>query len=400
MCPCSMTTSTGCAPTRRPGSARCCWNPAATPQARSERESFSQMYSEDLAKYDAAENGLCFGRIDLDDAPAATRPRTRRAPLHRAAGHSRRGQRLRIAAAGLAGPAGPAVLPGHHRLARGRDAAQAHPHPQPPGHRGQRRIPRPRRGAAGGLRGRRRRRSRGRAVGGAQRRPHRAHERHRRDHSVRTRRHHPVGAQERARGAGRPRHRQDRRGPAPRGVPALHLPQAAGQERCADHRPQRDLPRLHRPGAARARGDRRAAVDDRRPLPRREGAPPGFVARGPDQGLPRHPGGAAQRRARPAGTARPAGGAAVRRLPDHAGPQDRQQGPWPGAVVASPAQPGAPDLPDRRDRRARRTIRGHTGRTMSRAARTCSRARTSPTSAAKCAPTPTSRAPSGGSGRS
>ncbi|NMN95132.1 HelD family protein [Antrihabitans stalactiti] len=38
-----------------------------TPQARSERESFSQMYAEDLAKYDAAENGLCFGRIDLDD---------------------------------------------------------------------------------------------------------------------------------------------------------------------------------------------------------------------------------------------------------------------------------------------------------------------------------------------
>lgn len=38
-----------------------------TPQARSERESFSQMYAEDLAKYDAAENGLCFGRIDLAD---------------------------------------------------------------------------------------------------------------------------------------------------------------------------------------------------------------------------------------------------------------------------------------------------------------------------------------------
>ncbi|WP_068271393.1 HelD family protein [Aldersonia kunmingensis] len=37
-----------------------------TPQARSERESFSQMYAEDLAKYDAAENGLCFGRIDID----------------------------------------------------------------------------------------------------------------------------------------------------------------------------------------------------------------------------------------------------------------------------------------------------------------------------------------------
>ncbi|MGW4246476.1 HelD family protein [Nocardia sp. NPDC004722] len=38
-----------------------------TPQARTERESFTQLYSEDLAKYDAAEHGLCFGRIDLAD---------------------------------------------------------------------------------------------------------------------------------------------------------------------------------------------------------------------------------------------------------------------------------------------------------------------------------------------
>ncbi|MEV0295438.1 ATP-binding domain-containing protein [Nocardia sp. NPDC050710] len=37
-----------------------------TPQARTERESFSQLYNEDLTKYDAAEHGLCFGRIDLD----------------------------------------------------------------------------------------------------------------------------------------------------------------------------------------------------------------------------------------------------------------------------------------------------------------------------------------------
>ncbi|MEE2032193.1 HelD family protein, partial [Rhodococcus chondri] len=36
-----------------------------TPQARSERESFTQMYTEDIAKYDAAEHGLCFGRIDV-----------------------------------------------------------------------------------------------------------------------------------------------------------------------------------------------------------------------------------------------------------------------------------------------------------------------------------------------
>ncbi|RMI29971.1 HelD family protein [Nocardia stercoris] len=38
-----------------------------TPQARSERESFTTLYHEDLAKYDAAEHGLCFGRIDLAD---------------------------------------------------------------------------------------------------------------------------------------------------------------------------------------------------------------------------------------------------------------------------------------------------------------------------------------------
>ncbi|MFC4123408.1 HelD family protein [Nocardia rhizosphaerae] len=37
-----------------------------TPQARSERESFTALYNEDLAKYDAAEHGLCFGRIDLN----------------------------------------------------------------------------------------------------------------------------------------------------------------------------------------------------------------------------------------------------------------------------------------------------------------------------------------------
>ncbi len=43
-----------------------------TPQARSERESFNQMYTEDLARYDAAEHGLCFGRLDL--AAGASEP--------------------------------------------------------------------------------------------------------------------------------------------------------------------------------------------------------------------------------------------------------------------------------------------------------------------------------------
>ncbi|HWG63563.1 MAG TPA: AAA family ATPase [Streptosporangiaceae bacterium] len=37
-----------------------------TPQARSERDSFAGMYSERIAQLDAAENGLCFGRLDFD----------------------------------------------------------------------------------------------------------------------------------------------------------------------------------------------------------------------------------------------------------------------------------------------------------------------------------------------
>ncbi len=44
-----------------------CSTLAAPPQARSERESFTQLYTEDIAKYDAAEHGLCFGRIDVRD---------------------------------------------------------------------------------------------------------------------------------------------------------------------------------------------------------------------------------------------------------------------------------------------------------------------------------------------
>src|SRR5699024_1421195 len=37
------------------------------PQARSERDSYVQLYTEDLARYDGAEHGLYFGRLDLDD---------------------------------------------------------------------------------------------------------------------------------------------------------------------------------------------------------------------------------------------------------------------------------------------------------------------------------------------
>ncbi|MFT4127253.1 MAG: AAA family ATPase, partial [Gordonia sp. (in: high G+C Gram-positive bacteria)] len=40
---------------------------AGTPQALSERESYERMYLEDLAKFDAAEHNLYFGRLDLTD---------------------------------------------------------------------------------------------------------------------------------------------------------------------------------------------------------------------------------------------------------------------------------------------------------------------------------------------
>jgi DNA helicase IV len=38
-----------------------------TPQARVERDAFSGMYRQQLAQFDAAENGLCFGRLEFDD---------------------------------------------------------------------------------------------------------------------------------------------------------------------------------------------------------------------------------------------------------------------------------------------------------------------------------------------
>ncbi|NMO04859.1 AAA family ATPase [Gordonia sp. TBRC 11910] len=40
---------------------------ADTPQALSERESYERLYVEDLAKFDAAEHNLYFGRLDLED---------------------------------------------------------------------------------------------------------------------------------------------------------------------------------------------------------------------------------------------------------------------------------------------------------------------------------------------
>ncbi len=45
---------------------------AETPQALSERESYERLYSEDLAKFDAAEHNLYFGRLNLSSTPTDT----------------------------------------------------------------------------------------------------------------------------------------------------------------------------------------------------------------------------------------------------------------------------------------------------------------------------------------
>ena len=38
------------------------------PQEISERDSYHQLYTDDIAKYDAAEQNLYFGRLDMTDA--------------------------------------------------------------------------------------------------------------------------------------------------------------------------------------------------------------------------------------------------------------------------------------------------------------------------------------------
>jgi hypothetical protein len=44
--------------------------PGGTQQARSERDANVTMYAEQIAQYNAVENGLCFGRLDVRTGPA------------------------------------------------------------------------------------------------------------------------------------------------------------------------------------------------------------------------------------------------------------------------------------------------------------------------------------------
>ena len=165
-----------------------------------------------LAQLDAAENGLCFGRLEFHDGE---RRYIGRIGMH--ADNDDYEQLLmdwRAAAARpfyLATAASPGDVRGaRHIKTRGRtvvglddevlDLAAGRP--------GQARGPDRRVGAAGR----------------AEREPDRPDARHRRDDPGRAGLDHPVRTARRACGAGRTRHRQDRRGAAPGRVPAVHLP--------------------------------------------------------------------------------------------------------------------------------------------------------------------------------
>ena len=128
--------------------------------------------------------------------------------------------------------------------------------------------------------------------------------------------------------AGRPRHRQDRRRPAPRGVPALRAPRAAHPPGRAGGRAERELPALH-PRRAAALGEidaKQSTIEELvakpcRPGPARPGS--GWPIRGEDAGRRGHAqgrrpagrgaraGAVVARAGADRGAGRPAGGAAV-----------------------------------------------------------------------------------------
>ena len=84
-----------------------------------------QLHTERLVALDAAESGLCFGRLDRRDVDGAA--------LHRPDRAARRGRRRGAAAGRLARPGGPAVLHRDPAARPRRPAAPAHPHPRPDG---------------------------------------------------------------------------------------------------------------------------------------------------------------------------------------------------------------------------------------------------------------------------
>ena len=205
--------------------------------------------------------------------------------------------------------------------------------------------------------------------------------RHRRHHPGRAGRGHPVQAVRRAGGAGRPGHRQDRGRAAPGGVPALHLPRAAGPPRRAGGRAEPDVPALHRPGAAVAGGDRRGARHRRAAVPRRGRAPRASRPRPPrSRAAPRWPRCSPRRCATGSGCR---AGRSSSRSSSSGCALDRdtgRPGPHPGPALPQAAQRGQADLPPGGGAAARRA-----GRRRPRRPRPAGPPATSPTSATSCA---------------
>ena len=163
---------------------------------------------------------------------------------------------------------------------------------------------------------------------------------HRRDHPGRAGQGDPRTRQGRGVDLRRPRHRQDRRRAAPRGVPPLLRPAPLRVRRRAGRRPERRLHALHRAGAAEPRRDRGRAAQPRRGRRRRPRHPPRRAGRRRRQGLGAD-GRAAAAYGAPAGTRQPARVLGVlARRPHRARPRHARRGP-PPADVAGPAQPAA-----------------------------------------------------------
>ena len=105
---------------------------------------------------------------------------------------------------------------------------------------------------------------RGRADGPARPRPRPLDALHRRHHPGRAGQGDPRARQGRRVDLRRPRHRQDRGRPAPRGLPPLLRPPPLRVRRRARRRSQRRLHALHRARPAQPRRDRRRAAQPRR----------------------------------------------------------------------------------------------------------------------------------------
>ena len=148
-----------------------------------------------------------------------------------------------------------------------------------------------RRGRPDGARGARRHRRarRRRADRGPHPQPRPADARHRRDHPAPPGRGHPGALARRHRDHRRPGHRQDGRGAAPGGLPALLRAAPLRERRHPRRRPVGRLHRLHRARAAQPGRGVGGAARDGRPRRGDDRHPPRLPRGGRDQGVAAHP---------------------------------------------------------------------------------------------------------------